>query len=215
MKRTKKIIIVAVILVVSLLAVVSSRYIGKGLFKYFTKTEENPNKLITTDIKEFGYESVSTKIIYEQLTEEEKDLYDLISKKVTMISNTPNADGFYKIDSVVYDGRELEGLSIFKVVSAFSYENPDVFWLRNVYSYHTSNGRTTVELSSYVSHDECSQLSAQIIDVINSFISKLKNNNDEYEIEKTVFDFITIPRYFPSTYKVRFLFHSELPNPNP
>ena len=99
MKRTKKIIIIAIVLVVSLLAVVSSRYIGKGLFKYFTKTEENPNKLITTDIKEFGYESVSTKIIYEQLTEEEKDLYDLISKKVTMISNTPNTDGFYKIDT--------------------------------------------------------------------------------------------------------------------
>ncbi len=108
----------------------------------FKKNTSDSSCVITS-----GYNSLSG--IYE------KKFYILIKSNIENITNEKyrNSDN-YVISPINISGVKLTTSQIKKVIYAFQYDNPEVFWLSNVFNYTHTNKGTTIKLNSIFSRAE-------------------------------------------------------------
>lgn len=143
---------------------------------------------ISLDNSEY-YREVSVAYGYNSLkTDEEQYLYDKILDNVYHITGSTDSNGRYRTERFKITGVHMSEYSIRKVINAFSFDNPQIFWLENLFGYAYAGDDTIVEFYSIFSADECSKYIEKFNTEINEIISSVGKNMSEYEREKYIHD---------------------------
>lgn len=135
------------------------------------------------------YKSISSTYGYDSLkTDEEQYLYEKIKKNIYYITNSTDQNGHYRTERLKITGVRMSEYSIRKVVNAFSFDNPQVFWLENLFGYAYTGNDTIVEFYSVFSADECEKYINTFNKKINETVLSVGDNMSEYEREKYIHD---------------------------
>ena len=142
---------------------------------------------------EFGkspyYEIVSQRHGYNSLiSDEEKYLYEKIEKNIYSVTEKTDENGHYRTERMKVTGMHISEESIRKVVNAFTYDNPQVFWLENLFGYAYAGNDTIVEFYSVLSADDCIRYIEKFTQKVNEIIAGADKGMSEYDREKYVHD---------------------------
>ena len=139
--------------------------------------------------KSLYYETVAEKHGYNALvTDEEKYLYEKIEKNIYFVTEKTDENGHYRTQRQKITGTHMSEESIRKVVNAFVYDNPQVFWLENLFGYAYAGDDTIVEFYSVLSADDCKKYIEILTQKVNEIIAGAKKEMSEYDREKYVHD---------------------------
>lgn len=135
------------------------------------------------------YKAVKEKYGYKSLsTDEEQYLYDKIEKNIYSVTSKTDENGHYRTSRLKVNGVRMSENSIRKVVNAFIYDNPQVFWLENLFGYAYAENDTIVEFYSVLSAKDCQKYIDTFTEKVNEIIGSVKNNMTEYDREKYIHD---------------------------
>ncbi len=150
---------------------------------------ENISEMIINNSK--YYNSVSNNYGYDALeTDEEQYLYEKISSNIYKITSKTDENGHYRTERLKISGVRMSENSIRKVVNAFSFDNPQVFWLENLFGYAYAENDTIVEFYSVLSPRECEKYIKKFTTAINNILSEISDGLSEYEREQRIHDII-------------------------
>lgn len=134
-------------------------------------------------------EEISVNYGYDCLSDSnQRYLYHQMEEKVYHISNESDVNGNYKTERITVKDVEMSEDAIRAALNAFVFDNPQIFWLNNIFGYTNLDGSTYVECYSVLPADECSRK----IEVFTTEIEKLTENMDsalsDYDKEKLLHD---------------------------
>ncbi len=137
------------------------------------------------------YQSIESKNSYITLQDGiERELYGKISESKHNIQSQENENKLYPIDDIILEGQTLEEDTIRKVVIAFGHDNPDVFWLSNVFGYEIKDNNTIIKLFSYLPLGSCEEAESELNSKVDSVLSDIPAELSEYEREKYVYNWM-------------------------
>lgn len=135
------------------------------------------------------YETVGERHGYNALvTDEEKYLYEKIEKNIYSVTEKTDENGHYRTQRQKITGMHMSEESIRKVVNAFTYDNPQVFWLENLFGYAYAGDDTIVEFYSVLSADDCKEYIELFTQKVNEIIAGAGKGMSEYDRERYVHD---------------------------
>lgn len=79
---------------------------------------------------------------------------------------------------------------IYEAIVAFKNDHPDVFWLKNTFTYYEADDTTHIELSYISSGSELAEQKEKFNNALNNFLSNATMYYSEYDREKYVNDYI-------------------------
>jgi transglutaminase/protease-like cytokinesis protein 3 len=122
-----------------------------------------------------------------------RNLYAQIAKSVYKVAATPTSEGYYPAQRVTVSGTQLSEAQLRMALVAFLNDNPQVFWIANVYSYgYSSDGSDTyVQLYSYVPQSQCNTMVQQLNNKISAIMKAMPSGLSELDRELYLFDYIT------------------------
>lgn len=145
-----------------------------------------------------AYSHVDQRSGYNYLTDSaSKNLYNQILQSVYKVTLQPTSEGYYPTERIVVSNSHLTEAQLRVAMMAVLNDNPQIFWLANVYSYGYSASETYVQLYSVVSQSQCNtmiqQMNAKVSSVINSMPSGLSELDRElflanYLVKHNVYD---------------------------
>lgn len=155
-------------------------------------TELSYRKITIEDFSESPYYTpVKTTEGRDSLNSEtEKKLYDLIAKSVIVVSETKDENNHYRTKRVTVEGEHMSESEIRRAINAFVFDNPQVFWLDNLFGYAYIGDDTMAEFYSVISADECEKKLVVLHSAVNRVLASLKEGMSESEREKFIHDFI-------------------------
>lgn len=119
--------------------------------------EETVDRTTFPKIKE--YDGGFTKNGYESLISEAlKTAYRRVGQAAYCITPTISQEGYYAAARFTVKQATLSESELKLVLLAFRNDNPQVFWLSNVFRYAPSQGDTIVELYSYYDAESCNRM---------------------------------------------------------
>lgn len=123
-------------------------------------------------------------------TEAMRTLYHALVNSAYSISDKQNSKGYYCVAKVVLKNEKMDESNIRVTISAFENDNPQIFWISNVYSYAYYGQDTVVQLYSYITADQCSSLIAQLNTRVEKYIALVPANLSEFERELKLYDLL-------------------------
>lgn len=120
----------------------------------------------------------------------EKKLYDLIDESVIVISETKDENDHYRTERVNIEGVHMSESEIRRAINAFVFDNPQIFWLDNLFGYAYVGEDTMVEFYSVISADECEKKYVVLHSAVNRVLASLEEGMSEFDREKFVHDFV-------------------------
>ena len=85
---------------------------------------------------------------------------------------------------------KLSQKDIYEAIVAFKNDHPDIFWLKNTFTYYDYDGSTHIELAYITSGDALEEQKENFNTALSSFVDNATMYYSEYEREKYVNDFI-------------------------
>ena len=135
------------------------------------------------------YAAVDMKYGYDILDSESKRyLYDKIDENIYSVSDKKDDNGHYRIARLRISGERLSEFDIREVVNAYIYDNPQIFWLENLFGYAYVGDDTITEFYSVISADECEDCIELFNKKLGEMISGINSGLSEYEREKILHD---------------------------
>ena len=118
----------------------------------------------------------------------EKELYTRLEKTVYNISDNVNSDNRFTTERAKIEGTRLSEESIVRAINAFLFDNPEVFWLDNLFGYGYSDDSTYVECYSVLSAKRCEECIDTFSKEIDKILSVTNSSDSEYVREKKIHD---------------------------
>lgn len=118
----------------------------------------------------------------------EKYLYHRFKRNLYYITDQKDDNGYYKAERITVSRCELTEDSIRHTLNAYIADNPQVFWVSNIFGYAYSDGNTIVECYSMVPADRIREMSEILKDRISVLMEDLDPKYDEYHMERYVHD---------------------------
>lgn len=112
-------------------------------------------------------------------------MYLEIDKNVDQISYNINENGNYQFPEIVIN-QEMTAGEIRKVLVAFQYDHPYVFWLANEYQYSVSGSQSKIQLYSYVSPDKCVEMQTELNEKLDQIVNYIPSGLTELKRELAV-----------------------------
>ena len=154
--------------------------------------EEADYEPIDTQVYEYSaenYRLVDVKSGYNALdTDVKRDLYDRIRESVYSVTNDADGNGRYRTSRIRIPGSKLSEFDIREVVNAYISDNPEIFWIENVFGYAYVEDNTIVEFYSVISSDECEKYIDRFNQRVDEILSAVGTGRTEYQREKIVHD---------------------------
>ena len=151
-----------------------------------------------------GYETIDTEVSYAALSEyapvelkygynildseSKRYLYDKIGENIYSVSDKKDDNGHYRIARLRVTGEKLSEFDIREVVNAYIYDNPQIFWLENLFGYAYVGDDTITEFYSVISADECEDCIELFNKKIGEILSGISSGLSGYEREKILHD---------------------------
>lgn len=148
--------------------------------KYNDINTINATTPYTETTLDYGYSVLSN--------DTEKNLYNEFEYIVTSVSDTPEEDGLYAMDTIEISDSNLSEGSIRKVIEAFNCDHPEIFWISNTFGYYTDSSVTMVHLYSEFSCKQINSMQTELNIAVNGFLEDIPEGLDEYTLEKTIHD---------------------------
>lgn len=174
------------------------------------RTESNLNNIEavilsgSTDESDGGYEPIDAEVLdkpashyqlisinygYAALKDEKKEnLYNRIAEGIYSVTNEPDENGRYRTSRIKVKNRHLSEFDIRKVVNAFISDNPEIFWIENLFGYAYDEDDTIVEFYSVLSSDDCEAYIERFNKRIDLILTGLEPGMTEYQREKYLHD---------------------------
>lgn len=209
MKKKLLCVFMAAVMVASL----SSCSIARGLLRFYTTyTEESAEPTIeepktnsdgngTSEPLEYpedlDYHKISDKYQYKECRygyrslEEghEQTLYEYIDYSVYHIKSEKDENGYYPM-ALVQNDTSVSDVQFMKVLNAYEFDHPQVFWLTNEFNFSDSGSIRYFEIYSNVSAGKCEQMQKEFYLAVKKAISALPDGISEYERELFLHDYI-------------------------
>ncbi len=154
--------------------------------------EETEYEKINTEVYNYSaenYRLVTVKTGYNALdTDVKRDLYDRIHGSVYRVTNEPDANGRYRTSRIRIPGVKLSEFDIREVVNAYISDNPEIFWMENIFGYAYVDDCTIVEFYSVISSDECEIYIDRFNQRVDEILSSVGSGRTEYQREKIIHD---------------------------
>lgn len=126
---------------------------------------------------------------YRALTSDaERTLYDFIGQGAYQISNE-NLNGYYPIGQVSLPSK-LDQAQIQETFMAYTNDNPQVFWLSNVFSYGYEGNSTILQLYSNLSADSCNVAIDSFNSKLTQIVQSIPAGLSEFDREEALYDYI-------------------------
>ncbi|MBE6738362.1 MAG: hypothetical protein E7566_06900 [Ruminococcaceae bacterium] len=140
------------------------------------------------DFRTSLYTGVSLNKGYESLkSEEQKKCYEGIAKNVMYVSKEPS-DASYPIAPVTLNNIELSEAQLHLVISAYTMDHPQIFWIESKFSYYTQDGVTFLQLNSGMSADEIRDTAKHMSEKIEEIFDEIDGDLTPYERELAIHD---------------------------
>lgn len=126
---------------------------------------------------------------YDSLKEEgERLCYELLDISVYYIAQESEGS-YYDILPVTVEGATLSEAQLHLVITAYSLDHPEVFWIENEFSYYiNAMGDTSLQLTSALSSEEISQCAILMGAELGKMMSGLEGNLSQYHRELYIHD---------------------------
>lgn len=164
-----------------------------------TRSDESSDydNIASIDIKYGGYNKIDLTHGYNSLeTDSRRELYKLMQKCVYNISGVKGNDGYYSAENIVMYNTPIDQADIMIVLEAFTADNPEIFWLENLFGYIKTDGDMYIQFYSVLSPQEITSYSRRIKQKTDSILSALSKNLTEFERELYLHDkLLEICRY--------------------
>jgi transglutaminase/protease-like cytokinesis protein 3 len=150
--------------------------------------------VIQTTALATGYTHIDQRSGYNALPDlVSRNLYSLIAKSVYKVTATATSDGYYPTQRVTLSGSQLSEAQLRLALIAYLNDNPQVFWIANVYSYGYSpdNNDTYVQLYSYVSQSQCNTMIQQLNTKVSTIMKAMPSGLSEFDRELYLFNYLT------------------------
>lgn len=135
-----------------------------------------------------GYDFVAQRSGYQSLSEDAKELYAELLLASYSIAVQENQKGYYNTNTVVLEDRQIEEEAIQKTVSALRNDNPQLFWIANVYSYTVTDAGTAVQLYSRIPADQIHSMAAELRSTVGRIVEGMPLGLSEFDREAYLFD---------------------------
>lgn len=156
------------------------------------QTDNERYETIDTEVSSAAlseYVPVNLKYGYNILESESKRyLYEKIGENIYSVSDEKDDNGHYRIARLRVEGEKLSEFDIREVVNAYIYDNPQIFWLENLFGYAYVKDDTIAEFYSVISADECEDCIKLFNKKIGEMVSGINPSLSEYEREKILHD---------------------------
>ena len=119
---------------------------------------------------------------------DERNVYRQLEQSVYNISDEPDSNGKFTTSRITLSGVHLDEKMIRHALGAFLFDNPQVFWLSNMFGYAHSGDDTIIECYSVCSADDCSAMIDAFSSRIDELLSDLTPEMDVYDREKRIHD---------------------------
>lgn len=127
---------------------------------------------------------------YQGLTSEtERELYRQIGGSVHQIAFQKSSSGYYPIAQILCSG-DVSEAQIQVAMTAYLDDNPQVFWLADVYAFGSQNGRTVLQLYSVESPDECAAAVNRLNAAVSSAVRSIPVGLSEFDREEYLFNYL-------------------------
>lgn len=155
-----------------------------------TMQDDAKYETIDKEVEENGdYPRVTIRYAYNALENDKKKfLYDRLLESIYSVTNEADENGRYRISRITVRDYELSEFDIREVVNAFINDNPEYFWIENLFGYAHVDNNTIVEFYSVLSSDNCEKYIETFNRKINSILSSIKKGMGEYQREKAIHD---------------------------
>ncbi|MDP4120220.1 MAG: transglutaminase domain-containing protein [Bacillota bacterium] len=130
-------------------------------------------------------------------TKGQRDIYNLLSNNVYTISKQ-KINGNYIIQEITLHSAEAGEADARVALCAFGIDNPQIFWLSNMFDYSVSDDMVHLNMISYISPLECEQDIKTLNAVANKYISSVPDGLGEYERELYLHDKLIANCDYPS-----------------
>lgn len=128
----------------------------------------------------FGFRSLSDT--------NEQYLYHKLMRNLYYITDQKSDSGYFKAERITVSRCEMTEDSIRHALNAYIADNPQVFWVSNVFGYAYSDGNTIIECYSVIPADKITELSLILSNKINEMLEDLDTKMDDYHIERYIHD---------------------------
>ncbi len=126
-----------------------------------------------------GYESLET--------DAQRECYRLLEKNVYYISEDADASE-YHIKPVTLKKAKLSEAELHLVISAFAFDNPQVFWIDSSFSYYATSAELYLQLASIMSAQQVVEASGEMYSKLRGVFSELPANLSQFDRELFVHD---------------------------
>ncbi len=134
------------------------------------------------------YKGVTLHKGYEALTtDDERECYKLIDNYVWYITEEPK-DGVHTIYPIVMQGDVLTEAQLHFVLSAYTMDHPEVFWLDSKFAYYTTKSLTYLQLNSGLSPDKIKEDASALKQNIDDIFDSMPGNLSLYDRELYLHD---------------------------
>ena len=113
----------------------------------------------------------------------ERMCYQEILEAAYTVSQKPDENGHYPIKRITITNRQLSESQLRKVIGAFQNDNPDIFWMANLFGFAFTENHTYIQLYSVLSARDCSAAMKQMNSVLNDVVLQIPAGLDEYQRE--------------------------------
>lgn len=134
------------------------------------------------------YSSVKLEKGFEVLqTDAQRKCYELIDKYVWYVSSEAE-DGVYTIYPITMYGDVLTEAQLHLVISAYTMDHPEVFWLDSKFAYYTTKSLTFLQLNSGLSPEQIMSDAAVMRENVDEIFKSMPGNLSLYDRELYLHD---------------------------
>lgn len=136
-----------------------------------------------------GYQLINIKHGYQALEREEKrNLYDKIAGSIYSITDKADENGRYRTARMRMKNVKMSEFDIREVVNAYICDNPEIFWIENLFGYAYNDEDTIIEFYSVLSPEDCQAYIKTFNEKVESILSEIDTDMTEYQRERLIHD---------------------------
>lgn len=146
---------------------------------------------VSRDVFEISGENsdpVSLTLGYDSLPSDNmKECYNRIDESIYFVTDEKQ-DGLYKTQKIVLEKVNMSEAQLRVVIAAYFADHPQVFWLDNNFEYASSESKTVLQFSSFMSADEIEKEAKKLTEQIQDILNEMPSELSEYDKEVFLHD---------------------------
>ncbi len=133
------------------------------------------------------YSAVTLSKGYESLKNDaQRQCYRLMEESVFYISQESD-EGVYRILPVTVSSG-IEEAELHLIISAFTFDHPEIFWIDNSFSYYSTSGTTYLRLTSNMNAQQVNEGAKKMYAELREIFSAMPGNLSEFDRELFIHD---------------------------